>query len=188
MAGNGDLEAGMEGATTFEKEGCNARGSNTKDDLCLRAQMVAKGVVKVGLAPFQVIPSAPLLYYGFVHVYGMGSSQSSCPAYSTDSSLLGARPPNPWLGLDNIVCFIIFIITFPLPLIIYHTPPSCLLSCLPLLPLYIYHPVPLPLYIYHPIPLPLHIYHPTPLLSLTIPITCEFLLTNALLPFRACSG
>ena len=50
MNGNGDFEAGMSSATTFKKKCCNARGSHTKNNFALGAQVVAKGIVKIGLA------------------------------------------------------------------------------------------------------------------------------------------
>ena len=50
MAGNGDLEAGMGSATTFEEKGSNPRGGHTEDNLAFRAQLIAEGVVEIGLA------------------------------------------------------------------------------------------------------------------------------------------
>jgi len=50
MARDRDFEAGMGSAPTFEEKGSNARGGHTEDDLVLGSQVIAEGVVEVGLA------------------------------------------------------------------------------------------------------------------------------------------
>ena len=40
----------MESMTTLEKESSNARGSHTENNLALGVQMIAKGIVEIGLA------------------------------------------------------------------------------------------------------------------------------------------
>ena len=50
MKVDGDLEEEMDSATTFEKKCSNSRGCHTKDNLALGAQVIAKGVVDIGLA------------------------------------------------------------------------------------------------------------------------------------------
>jgi hypothetical protein len=40
----------MGSVATFEKKGSNARGGDTEDNLMLRAQLIAQGVVEIGLA------------------------------------------------------------------------------------------------------------------------------------------
>ena len=56
MTGDGNFEAGVRGAPTLEEECSNARGCNAENNLALRAQVMAKGVVKVCLAS----PSRPM--------------------------------------------------------------------------------------------------------------------------------
>ena len=50
MAWDGNFETGVGSVPTFEKKGSDARGGNTEDDLMLRAQLIAEGVVKISLA------------------------------------------------------------------------------------------------------------------------------------------
>jgi hypothetical protein len=50
MAWNGDLKARMGSATTFKEKGSNARGGHIEDNLAFRAQLIAEGVVEIGLA------------------------------------------------------------------------------------------------------------------------------------------
>jgi hypothetical protein len=50
MAENGDLEARMDSVTTFEEKGSNARGGHTEDNLAFRVQLIAEGIVEIGLA------------------------------------------------------------------------------------------------------------------------------------------
>jgi len=50
MARDRDFEAGMGSAPTFEEKGSNARGGHTENDLVLGSQVIAEGVVEVGLA------------------------------------------------------------------------------------------------------------------------------------------
>jgi hypothetical protein len=50
MAENGDLKARMGSATTFEEKGSNARGGHTENNLAFRAQLIAEGIVEIGLA------------------------------------------------------------------------------------------------------------------------------------------
>ena len=50
MAGDGNLKAGMGSATTLKEKSSNARRSNTENNLVLRAQVIANGVIKEGLA------------------------------------------------------------------------------------------------------------------------------------------
>jgi hypothetical protein len=50
MARDGDLEARVCCAPTLKKKGSNPRGCNTEHNLPLGAQVVAEGVVMVGLA------------------------------------------------------------------------------------------------------------------------------------------